>query len=660
MNTLPAKLHAHVGFDTPGGWRQACTDIFREIDAECLVDPTAAATGTTASVVVVRGTKLLTANIGDSRAVMSVKGQAIDIMGVQHPGREDERSRIEKAGGWVVEEQELHMNKLHGMDLNDPLIEQKANRVEFEITPEIEFFVLACDGLWDTITSQEAVTHVREKLLQNLSMQDISYSLADLAIRSGSLDNVSVVVTLLQDRSSITETLELEPVSMGEYLPSPRSTATDVESVGEAQPLVHSVTKEHKEQHEGTILGSTITLTNTILGSGTLAVPYAIASSGYGVGVAVMVTIALLTQYSVHLLMLASDAAGNAAAKTYESLGHHTMGKWGTYLAEFTFIFGGFGTLTSYFIFITDLFCVVFSVPKAYRAWVTVACTVFVILPLSLLRKLGKLRLSSLLATCAVGYVVSLFFTVYIVVQSSDHPIVVDTPAVHLTSNSVYTVTLLIQAFACHNTALPVYEELQHRSIKRMNQAVFGAISLAFVLYAVIGLCGYFTFGAATMDNILVNFTPEFLDAYPGVRQPLLLGRLCMAIALLFCAPIATWPFRSCVLSVYLRVKNGGRQTPSSAATASEFTGMTATLQALILFAAIFVPSVKIPLSIVGSVAGSLIIFIMPSLFYTLQHRPVVSWANKGPLAMFALGVCVFVLCFSLTMLKLENEFFPL
>ncbi|RHY96770.1 hypothetical protein DYB35_008304, partial [Aphanomyces astaci] len=432
MNTLPAKLRAHVGFDTPGGWRQACTDIFREIDAECLVDPTAAATGTTASVVVVRGTKLLTANIGDSRAVMSVKGQAIDIMGVQHPGREDERSRIEKvlaAGGWVVEEQELHMNKLHGMDLNDPLIEQKANRVEFEITPEIEFFVLACDGLWDTITSQEAVTHVREKLLQNLSMQDISYSLADLAIRSGSLDNVSVVVTLLQDRSSITETLELEPVSMGEYLPSPRSTATDVESVGEAQPLVHSGTKEHKEQHEGTILGSTITLTNTILGSGTLAVPYAIASSGYGVGVAVMVTIALLTQYSVHLLMLASDAAGNAAAKTYESLGHHTMGKWGTYLAEFTFIFGGFGTLTSYFIFITDLFCVVFSVPKAYRAWVTVACTVLVILPLSLLRKLGKLRLSSLLATCAVGYVVTLFFTVYIVVQSSDHPIVVDTPA---------------------------------------------------------------------------------------------------------------------------------------------------------------------------------------------------------------------------------------
>ncbi|KAF0698514.1 Aste57867_10881 [Aphanomyces stellatus] len=450
-------------------------------------------------------------------------------------------------------------------------------------------------------------------------------------------------------KQSLSETLDLSPVSMGEYLPSPRSRTVSKETL----PLIH----EHDKEAEGTILGSTITLTNTILGSGTLAVPYAIASSGWAVGLTVMVAIALLTQYSVHLLMLASDAAGKAAAKTYESLGHHTMGKWGTYLAEFTFIFGGFGTLTSYFIFITDLFCAVFAVPKTYRAWVTVACTFLVILPLSCLRKLGKLRISSLLATCAVGYVVSLFLVVYIVVQNSSKPLVVDTPAIDLTSSSVYTVTLLIQAFACHNTALPVYEELQHRSIHRMNKAVLGAISLAFFLYSVIGLCGYFTFGHATMDNVLVNFTPDFLATYPGVAHPLLFGRLCMAVALLFCAPIAMWPFRSCILSVYLRVKTGV-QTPSSAATTLEFALITAILQVLILGAAIFVPSVKIPLSIVGSVAGSLIIFIMPSLFYMLQHRPMVSWANKGPLVMLVLGICIGVLCFSMTMLKLKREYF--
>lgn len=101
---------------------------------------------------------------------------------------------------------------------------------EIEITPEFEFLVLACDGLWDTITSKEAVRHVSERLregytaqVRHLSVgrlsvepsreqpwyslgptrccscvvQQASHSLANLAIRSGSSDNVSVVVVLL-------------------------------------------------------------------------------------------------------------------------------------------------------------------------------------------------------------------------------------------------------------------------------------------------------------------------------------------------------------------------------------------------------------------------------------------------------------------------------
>lgn len=38
-----------------------------------------------------------------------------------------------------------------------------------EITPEFEFLILACDGLWDTITSKEAVRHVSAKLKEGYS-----------------------------------------------------------------------------------------------------------------------------------------------------------------------------------------------------------------------------------------------------------------------------------------------------------------------------------------------------------------------------------------------------------------------------------------------------------------------------------------------------------
>ncbi|OQS03451.1 Amino Acid/Auxin Permease (AAAP) Family, partial [Thraustotheca clavata] len=450
-----------------------------------------------------------------------------------------------------------------------------------------------------------------------------------------------------------------EPVSMGEYVISPSNQASQ-----ETLPLVAktSLSPHVIEDYKGTgtILGSMFTLTNTILGSGTLAVPFAIASSGWFAGLSVMIIIALITRYSVYLLMQASDAAGNSAAKTYESLGHYTMGKYGTYLAEFTFIFGGFGSLTSYFIFITDLCSVQFSISPSKRSLVTLFFTFFIVLPLSLSRRLAKLRISSILATFAVGYVVCLFLVVFIVVSSSSSFVPVQVPAVNITSGSVYTITLLIQAFACHNTALPVYEELQDRSISRMNRAVVGAISLAFVLYSIIGFCGVFTFGSNTMDNVLLNFNPEFLENYPLIKSPLWFGRLCMGIALLFCAPIAMWPFRSCVLSVLLRVYHG-KQVPSSAASTLVYRSTTLGLIILILIAALFVPSVKIPLSIVGSVAGSLIIFIMPSLFYILQQtdRPFLSFSNFGPLIMLITGIFVGVLCFSMTMYKLKREYFP-
>jgi len=85
--------------------------------------------GTTAGVVFIRGKRLITANIGDCRAVVSKGGKAMDITTLQNPGREDERKRIEINGGWVFEASEMNMGKLHNMDLNDPWIKKKAEKV---------------------------------------------------------------------------------------------------------------------------------------------------------------------------------------------------------------------------------------------------------------------------------------------------------------------------------------------------------------------------------------------------------------------------------------------------------------------------------------------------------------------------------------------------
>nr|CCA18521.1 Amino Acid/Auxin Permease (AAAP) Family putative [Albugo laibachii Nc14] len=504
----------------------------------------------------------------------------------------------------------------------------------------------------------------------------------------------------LEIMTSIRRQLSCEPVSMGEYIQSPQEqisssdrsasdgknmqkierNASSMKNFTERDWLLHNngqtasqsesdgvrssqiSTKASFQQHVGTstVVGSVFTLTNTILGSGTLTVPFAIASSGWLLGNIVMFIIACITRYSVHLLLLSSDLAGRKTARTYESLGHYTMGRFGTFLAEFTFIFGGFGTLISYMIFISALIANVFGIAPDQKWMVSITCFLVVIFPLSLYRKIAKLRVSSLAAIISITYVVLFVFCAFLYKQYRiTHSKPVDIKAVIIDPGSVYTVTLLIAAFACHNTALPVYEELRSRSLNRMDRAVCYAILIAFVLYEIIGLFGYLQFGTETMDNILLNFSSAHIDAHcPAMRIPILIGQTCMAVALLLSVPVAMWPFRSCLLSVYLRWRNNGQQTPSHKATRIEYIVVTICSQSLIVFCSIVVPSVKVALSIVGSVSGSLLIFIMPSLFYLLQTCSTLKDVRKhwGPLIMLLAGIMVGALGLSLTVYKIVQD----
>ena len=61
-----------------------------------------------------------------------------------------------------------------------------------------EFVILACDGLWDVTTSQEAVNIAKEGLGSGKPPQDVSADLVNYALRTGSRDNVTVMVVVLK------------------------------------------------------------------------------------------------------------------------------------------------------------------------------------------------------------------------------------------------------------------------------------------------------------------------------------------------------------------------------------------------------------------------------------------------------------------------------
>lgn len=134
-----------------------------------------------------------------------------------------------------------------------------------------------------------------------------------------------------------------------------------------------------------------------------------------------------------------------------------------------------------------------------------------------------------------------------------------------------------------------------------------------------------------------------------------------MAVILMLSAPLATFPFRSCLLSVYLRWLRGV-QSDSSTATPQQWIGTTIIGQVTVTVCAMFIPNVATPLSIVGAVAGSLIVFILPALFLLVPATPEprtfgsFCWTcsrNIGPACLLVGGLLIGPSSLSLTLYHL-------
>lgn len=136
---------------------------------------------TSVVVIVVRGPTpvLIVANAGDSRGVISRGGVAFPLSHDHKPMNPGERARIAAAGGCVTNgrvDGNLNLSRSLG-DLyykSDTFIPPEKQRItafpDVRVTPickDDEFVIIACDGIWDCKTNQEAVDFVRAHLAQS-------------------------------------------------------------------------------------------------------------------------------------------------------------------------------------------------------------------------------------------------------------------------------------------------------------------------------------------------------------------------------------------------------------------------------------------------------------------------------------------------------------
>jgi serine/threonine protein phosphatase PrpC len=187
--------------------------------------------GSTATTVLLLGTRLYCANTGDSRTMLCRNFGALPLTTDHKPSREDEAARIRNAGGFVISNRvmgELAVSRAFGdadfkkgiqsiideeggspteMNQNANDTQQDWDKPLIIAEPEIEvtnirkgdqFLLLACDGLFDVFSYDEVVEFVRDNMEKHGDAQRCCQNLTFEAIRKrNSRDNVSVILIIL-------------------------------------------------------------------------------------------------------------------------------------------------------------------------------------------------------------------------------------------------------------------------------------------------------------------------------------------------------------------------------------------------------------------------------------------------------------------------------
>ena len=123
--------------------------------------------GCTANVLLLANNTLCVANAGDSRCVFAVNGKAV-VMSTDHkPTNLTEKNRILRAGSTVNAEGRIDGNLNLSRAIGD--LKYKKNRnlkahehaitafpeiKQKELSKQIDFIVMGCDGIWESKTNQ--------------------------------------------------------------------------------------------------------------------------------------------------------------------------------------------------------------------------------------------------------------------------------------------------------------------------------------------------------------------------------------------------------------------------------------------------------------------------------------------------------------------------
>ncbi|ERE84316.1 sodium-coupled neutral amino acid transporter 4-like protein [Cricetulus griseus] len=390
------------------------------------------------------------------------------------------------------------------------------------------------------------------------------------------------------------------------------------------------------EHHPGTTsFGmSSFNLSNAIMGSGILGLSYAMANTGIVLFIIMLLTVAILSLYSVHLLLKTAKEGGSLI---YEKLGEKAFGWPGKIGAFISITMQNIGAMSSY------LFIIKYELPEVIRAFMGLEENTGV----------GNLTFNSTLPIHVIMLPNNSESTGVNFMMDYTHrnPAGLDenqaTGPLHssgveyeahtgdkcqpkyfvFNSRTAYAIPILAFAFVCHPEVLPIYSELKDRSRRKMQTVSNISITGMLVMYLLAALFGYLTFYGEVED--------ELLHAYSKVYTfdtPLLMVRVAVLVAVTLTVPIVLFPIRTSVITLLF---------PKRPFSWIKHFLIAAVIIALNNVLVILVPTIKYIFGFIGASSATMLIFILPAAFYLklVKKEPLRSPQKVGALVFLVTGI---------------------
>ena len=354
---------------------------------------------------------------------------------------------------------------------------------------------------------------------------------------------------------------------------------------------------------------SIFNLVLSIIGAGTLTVPYAVAQTGYLCSMLLFLSVAAINIITLNLSMSCSNALGPSSS--YNALCMATVPRFKK-VADITAVLATFGILCVYLVVIGDLLPdAVRTVlgPQTHhlllhrRVWISVYLMAFIV-PLVRLKRMDNLRFTSFL-----GILCFLYIAVVVVVYAVNGDLLNDNerapPSTRIWPRNglkiLKVLPFFVQIYSCHWNSFSICNELRNRSMARFNVVAASAVFISLTIYVVVGYGAYSTFGDSIGSNIILK--------YPQTPSLCVL-RVSLSIAIAFGYPVNMQSTRNCLSDLVFKEHDIHKLSDS------KFHALTYFIVLCSFGISMVTDSITAIIGVIGSTATILVTMVFPGLFY--------------------------------------------